>query len=308
MNQSDELIFDYLKNISTQDSPEKSLAVTQLLKDKSYSNINVQDERGNTFAHYCVEAVRWDWFEKIMRHGADMDIRNKNYIKVLHSVHKEEDLEDFYKDIINIRLGHDFLEKTQGYAVNFKQYIYEDQVKNKLTALTVFESEKDIVKFLSENELFTDKNFLELLALSIQIKEKIPYQVKYFNSPENNSYFLNKLCNNNSFMNRNGSNDFELLLSQPLANNEDLYTAFAVISNNNKRSDYDLMVMMLQAIVDQKIDITVNHGWTRSLENLFNSRKPFKELYDNIKNIYTLNNALQQDLAPKEEKQPKIKI
>lgn len=308
MNEVDKFIFDYLRNISIDDNSEKSLKTAQLLKDKSYSNINVQDDRGNTFAHYCVKAVRWDWFEKIMKHGADMDIRNKNYVKVLHSVYKEEDLEDFYKDVINIRLGHNFLEKTQGYAVNFKQYIYEDQVKNQLTAQTVFESEKDIVKFLSENELFTDKNFLELLALSIQIKEKISYQVKYFNSPENNSYFLSKLCNNNSFMNKNESNDFELLLSQPLANNEDLYNAFAVISNNNKRSDYDLMVMMLQAIVDQKIDITVNQGWTRSLENLFNSKKPFRELYDNIKNIYTLNNKLQQDLPIKEENHPKIKI
>ena len=306
MNKYDTFLLDYFKNISTQDSPESFIKAEKLLEGKFYSSINIQDKKGNTFAHYCVESVRWDWFEKIMRHGANIDIRNENSIKVLHSAQKQEDLEEFYKDVINIKLDNNFLEKTKGYAINFKQYIYEDQMNNQIEVQAVFKSERDIINFLSENELFTDKNFLEVLALSIQIKEKFSYQIKYFNSPENNSYFLNKLCSNNSFMNK--SNNFDLLLAQTLANNEDLYNALAVILSNNKRSDYDLIVTILQAVVDQKIDITVSHGRNRSLENLFNSRKPLKELYDNIKNIYTLNNILQNNLLPKEEKQPKIKI
>lgn len=60
MNKCDTFLLDYFKDISTQDSPEISIKAEKLLEGKFYSNINIKDERGNTFAHYCLESfARW---------------------------------------------------------------------------------------------------------------------------------------------------------------------------------------------------------------------------------------------------------
>jgi hypothetical protein len=157
------------------------------LKEKQYSDINMQNEKGNTLLHYAFYHQKYDYCLLLINHRANPYIQNHKQANAF-SVATFGAINNFWKLFKTYHLDDQFLIKTQGYCPEFKQAVFEENIKNNL----IFLSPKEIIDFLTSNKLLTANNLILTLSqsASLNLENKINTFITIERTPEDNSSFL----------------------------------------------------------------------------------------------------------------------
>jgi hypothetical protein len=201
MNSNDQKLLDFfcdIANVSLYqnlDSLSKFYdECLQILKDKTYSNINFQDKEGNTYLHHIAKHGQWNWFMELLRHGADPLICNNEQKTAFQlsrydtgNIWRMAPLRD-----VDSFSNRGFIDPTKNFAIKFKEFLFNGQ----LTSNTqVFENIHSALDFLKMADLDTDINKIKLIAISrfIDINDKIKWYQENYNDIEQNTEFFNKI-------------------------------------------------------------------------------------------------------------------
>lgn len=237
-----------------------------IFKDKKYSNINVQNEDGDTFLHIAMKSHNWKLADKLLRLGSDPHILNSKKVNPLQSSLFGK-INEFYKRYQEISLNEEFKEKTEGYSENFKITLLRVGLKNH----SEFKSILRLQNLLDKNDINDKKIFIDLLCPcnNINTSEKIEAYLSEEKTPAQNSYFLNSLSLRfyDSFLDETIESQFKRLMSQSFDNNEDFHQAllrFVSPSPTLKKENEGLQKMVLFYVVDswfeQKFDLKKEFG------------------------------------------------
>lgn len=170
-----------------------------ILDKNLYSDLNIQDERGNTHLHYVFKEMKWTWAFKLLSLGADPTIENENKRNAFQMAKSIDGIVFFWQHR-EMRQYSEFKvdkwkKETQSFHINFKKALFEYFYdKNKFSMRSVDEA----IAFLKENDLDSDKNKFILIAQSAYIKlaDKISWYEKNYSITNNisqNSEFLSYL-------------------------------------------------------------------------------------------------------------------
>lgn len=157
----------------------------EILDKDLYSNINVQNNKGNTFLHYAFKTSNTDYVLKLLHKGANPYIENNNNINVF-CFGKTEFAFKFWESIKDIPLDSLFSSRTKGFHPQFKQAVFEDLAPCSHIELN------HIASLLKENQLFSINNTSILLRHSVMgdYLKNLNYFMTLKPTSEENSFFL----------------------------------------------------------------------------------------------------------------------
>lgn len=161
--------------------------VSEYITDKGYSDINVQDDLGNTFFHYLFK--NHGNVELLLKNGANPYIRNKEGKNGL--TYTPENIHKFWEGFKDYKLNLIFRDKTKGYHPALIQSIFNFLVRENNN----YVSPQSCSEFLATNNLNTLNNLASFLvfAKNIPLSRSVDYFVDQSPSPENNMFFLNEV-------------------------------------------------------------------------------------------------------------------
>lgn len=292
MNSDDEKLRDFFFDIVNVSYYQNSDGLSkfydecvQILANKSYSDINIQDEEGNTYLHYITKHAKWNWFIELLDHGADPTIPNNDGRNAFQSSrHETGNLWRMspLKDVDSFS-DRGFVEPAKNFAPNFKEFLFNGHL---LSNGHIFEDISSAIDFLQKLGIDTDINKIKLIAVSqsINIEDKIKWYKENYNSPEYNTEFFNKIIKAIPY-DIAEKRKYYKILSQFLSNkfkqnkefNKAAYITLNSIPNN---LTMDSCKLLIKALIKQKFNLDVKEGNDKhTLRELIESNPVFYSLY-----------------------------
>lgn len=310
MNQNDREIFKLLKdmkNIERSMSSTSSVVYPEikdlytkslnLFNKKAYSDINVQDEEGNTFFHYVIDAKRVDLAKTIISRSGNPLIKNKKRENGFCLYGSKTRASLFLNEYKEIYLDENFNNKTKGFCLEFKQLIFDWKFKTPNSLKDIIE----IKKYLTSVDLNTPINRLKLLqyAIFLNYDEKLTIYENNFDTKKLNSSFLKYLtgCSDNlksmvnisdSFYERNfqDNNDFESALSS---------VVYQADYAKNKSYSIKVAQKLIKIMLNQNFNLNKTINFKESIENQFLNHEILGKIYLNEKFNFNLTNKIENN-------------
>jgi hypothetical protein len=159
----------------------------EILNTHAYSNINVQDEYGNTFLHYVMPSLNMTYILRLIDNGANPLIQNNQNNNAFQQKISQQFLAHFYK-YFEKKSIYDFPIFSQNYNLEFKQFIFEYILEKQ----NIFIPCHEISLFLQKCNLDTVAN--TILSISKLTNPEISSTITYINNlnttAEQNSLIL----------------------------------------------------------------------------------------------------------------------
>ena len=292
MNSNDEKLTDFFYDILHVSYYQNSEGLSkfydecmEILKNKSYSNINIQDEDGNTYLHYITKHAQWNWFIKLLEHGADPTILNNVGRNAFQSSRQETGnlwRMSPLKDVDSFS-DRGFIEPTKNFAQNFKELLFNI---NLISNNNAFSDISSIIEFLKKAQIDNDINRIKLVAVSrfININEKIKWYSSNYNSAQNNTEFLNKLLKAIPFEKEERKLFYELVakfLGNKLEQNNELNkSVHSILSEVPSKLNMDFCKSLVKTLIRQKFDLEVKEvNGKHTLRELIEANPVFYSVY-----------------------------
>ncbi|NCQ51599.1 ankyrin repeat domain-containing protein [archaeon] len=179
MNENDKKLSDFfadLKNIEYYHCNSTGLSLFRdecknILDKKLYSDINLQNEKGNTFLHYAVNSGDWNWVIKLLSLGSDPSIINKENRNAFQCAKNTISLGNFWRlsqvTVYNSFNRREWKVEGASFSIGYKQILFDSNLSENCYS---FKSIQDIDVFLNDIGLNTIINKVRLLAVSNNIK------------------------------------------------------------------------------------------------------------------------------------------
>lgn len=306
MNNKDKIIFDFFRSAEIINSKNNE-KIKELIIRKEYSDINIQDEYGNTFLHYSFKYNKDIIVQILLASKADVSIFNNQQKIPSHMADEDFNLYDYYVNAKEFKFNYDFSQLTKKFHPSYKQFIYELSSE---AAHNYFTNPDQLKKLLKDSEIYTDQNFLYMLAASKNIDNRLAYYLENYNSPSNNSFFLEKL-----FGVGGGLKDEEKKLLPEITNrqfNNDKFFTYLfrnLLFNFSKKEYEEFIKKLIEITVEQKFDLTPFYGnIDTSLKDTFNRYPVLQNLYDKMNSSYEIKKTLEHDLTENSKNKVKKKI
>jgi hypothetical protein len=292
MNSNDEKLKDFFYDIVHVSYYQNSDGLSkfydecmQILKDKSYSNINIQDEDGNTYLHYITKHAKWNWFIKLLDHGADPTILNNEGRNPFTSSRKETGnlwRMSPLKDVDSFS-DRGFIEPTKNFAPNFKEHLFNSHL---LGNGHMFEDISSAIKFLQKAQIDSDINKIKLVAVSkfINTNKKFKWYKENYNNPQHNTEFFNKIIKAIPY-DAEARKFFWGSLSKFLENKLEQYNEFnksvnLILKENLNELNMDFCKSVVKTLINQKFDLDVKaDGEQQTLRQLIETNPVFYSVY-----------------------------
>ena len=266
MKHTDKLLFEFFWDIrgieSLRDSYDKLNILYESAKSgiehETYSDINVKDKYGNTFLHYAFMANHSQWAITLLRKGANPYIKNRKNRNVFQSGSGYDFFSRFYeKHFRQLYFSQpDYQHNTHMFHPAFQQYLFEERLHQNITS---FKHTSEVVGFLNHNQLMTDENLINLLAISLQIpwQNKIEHLVQSgLNTPDNNSLLILRMVENIGLL--KNEKDLNWIYEHDFAPHKHFY--YAMINHHfNDRFDNDKASRRETLLLNFMIDYAVQH-------------------------------------------------
>lgn len=209
MNKNDKILFEFLYDLEgILNSYQYSLALNKLYTDaqniflnKTYSNINIQNEDGNTFLHFAFEQGNHKYINQLLQSGANPYIKNNNNKNAFQVQKKNYDFmskfwNNYEKDI---NLYFDiFIKDAKKYHPEFRQTLLDISIEK--TSGFNKNSIQYIEKSLKSINLLNNKNIINLLMKSSKFEvsensfdKKFTYLLKLDKDDSDNNFILETL-------------------------------------------------------------------------------------------------------------------
>lgn len=258
-----------------------------------YSNINVQDENGNTFLDHAMYSNLSTWVEKVLRKGGNPFLENNEHRNVFQYAARK------FKSNYKVAVNDEFNTKTEGFCVEFKQGLFDGSVRTSRYEKSHFYAIDD---FLQSIGLVNDKNKINLSYYNwpIPIEERIDYFIKNFDSPENNSHFFKLLTSERKDERIFDDKEIvEKFLNREFVWDKNFKDGLATLIRNteNNEDDKDALIIGLNIMFDNSFSFKEQIEWDKSLEEQMLES-------DSLKPIY-MSEKLQRTLKEKSEKKIK---
>ena len=271
----------------------------RLFNEKSYSNIDVQDAKGNTFFHYVIDAGKYDIAKTIVSRGGNPFIKNNEGKNGFHLYGAKTRASGFLNAYEGISLYDKFNDKTKGFCTEFKQLVFDLNAR----IPNSFKEMRDIKDYLISVNLNTSNNRLKLLQNSISLdkEEKIIIYENNFNNKKSNSSFLKYLSSgvDNLKCMASISDHFYDRKFQDNIDFESTLSAVIYEADNAKDKNYCIQVAknLIQVMLKQNFNLKKTINFKESLEkHLLN--------HDLLGKVY-LNEKINIQLNEKIENKPK---
>jgi hypothetical protein len=240
----------------------------KILKEKLFSDINLQDEKGNTYLHYIAENANWNWFIKLLGIGADPTIVNHKGKNAFQSCKKYDGIHNFWRISTNRAIETfsrpDWDNNTQGYAINYKQFIFKEHIYTNEHSFKTF---SQIMSFLEKTNLATDLNKIALVGVSqaINVKDKIEWFNNNYSSPEHNTHlFCHSIFQQSLLTNKDCMDLAKEVLKRDMIQNNGFNKVAAFILNENKTygDENNLCRMIIKKILENNFDLEQKVGYS----------------------------------------------
>lgn len=257
----------------------------QILKDKSYSDINIQDEEGNTYLHYITKHAKWNWFVKLLEHGADPTITNNEGRNAFQSGSRETGnlwRMSPLRDVDNFA-NKQMPEIMKNLAPNFKDFLFQG---NLMSNSSVFRSIPSSIEFLQNIGIDNDINRIRLVAISrfIHINEKMEWYKANYKSVEQNTEFFNKLRKTIPFDNDERKLFYQLLskfLSVKFEQNSEFNkSVYSILQEPPEKLNMEFCKSLVKALIKQKCNLDVKEdGEKHTLRQIIETNPVFYSTY-----------------------------
>lgn len=263
-----------------------------------YSDINIQDSKGNTFLHYLLPHALKDtdacnYFYDLLKLGADPFVINKKEQRALPELHLSLSQRFELTDYNN------FAQHTVGFHKNFKQLLLNGLLENS----SFYMSPDKFKEFLNKNDLFNHRNLIHFVFTTdafqtmqhtdkknIQdiIYDKLDYVLTLDRTPEDNSFIVSMLSQSSK----------TILPSSTYTSNNRPYQSLLLDFFEHSQFDYDVSIVgfITSGIFHQKYSSSqfaqqcLNH----LIANLVNNKIDFQNTGVKVKsytNNYTNNSS-----------------
>lgn len=267
----------------------------KLFNEQAYSNINVQDTKGNTFFHYVIDAGKFDIANTIVSRGGNPFIKNKESKNGFNLYGSKTRAGSFLNSYERINLYEKFNEKTKGFCPEFKQLVFDLNVK----IPNSFEEMNEIKKYLISIDLNTSTNRLKLLQNSIFLKqdEKITIYENNFNNKKSNSSFLKYLSSGTDNL-KNMASLSDTFYDRSFQDNSDFELALSsVIYEADRSNNYSIGVAqkLIQVMLKQNFNLEKTINFKDSIEKHFLNHELLGKVYLNEKMSIKLSNKVEDN-------------
>lgn len=279
MNKKDELLFKFFYDLdgilrykndyeNCKSIYEKS---QKILSSKSYSDINLQDEEGNTLLHYAFYYSNKNYANLLLELGANPYIKNKSNKNCFQNVYKNYDfISQWWESIYKQPMAtYQYLikdNKGQNYHPEFRQTLLERAIEN---LFELSDSPNIISKELKKAKLYSHQNLINILLNPISYNKDISLYLDYMKNldltTEHNSQIILKLgqCyqgynnninqkDNDAILDYFNSHDFEINANiyQSLNNPFMLRT----IDNNKENTSKFFFLFLINKLLAKKFN------------------------------------------------------
>lgn len=226
----------------------------KILESKTF-DIDFKDDLGNNFIHI---AMREDAFEEVyllMQAGVDLSQKNNaGKIAGYESKHSFK-FYDFLKKFSLYAFRLKWNEKTNGFHINTKQFLF-DYYANNMNFMTFDECNQ----FLQENNLKTIKNQIQLITSSKQYEPFEVYDWFKINIPthdkEHNTFFLYHFTGINKLDKPSFIDFFQTRdIDQSDFANKTIKHIYNLIDRKASKIDYDFVKQLVEYTFKQNADI-----------------------------------------------------
>lgn len=292
MNSNDEKLRDFFYDILHVSYYQNSDGLSkfydecmQILKDKSYSDINIQDEDGNTYLHYISQHGKWNWFIDLLHNGADPTIKNNaGRTPFQSSRHETGNLWRMspFRDVDNFA-NKQLPEIMKNLAPNFKDFLFQG---NLMTNSSVFKDITEAIDFLENIGIDNDINRIRLVAISrfIHINEKIKWYNNNYNSAEKNTDFFNKLRKTIPFDHKERKLFYQLLskfLNNKFEQNSEFNkSVYSILQEPPEKLNMEFCKSLVKTLIKQKFNLNIKEeGEKHTLMQVIENNPVFYSLY-----------------------------
>lgn len=270
INPDDEKIRDFFYDIKNVEYYKNSNGLMEfyeecllILKNKTYTDINLKDEKGNTYLHYVSKAKSWNWFMMLLEHGADPMIQNNDKRNAFQIQFDTANLWRMYplRDTDSFN-GDRWHNATKNYALNFKNFLFNNHLNDNML---VFKDIGSAIDFLKKANIDNDENRIKIVAIShhINIKDKFKWFDDNFNSPEHNSEFISKVLKVIPYINNEKKEYLEYLMTfikKDLSHNQELIKMVKNVLWKPQQYGEDFSKELIAELVKKNFDMEIKEG------------------------------------------------
>lgn len=280
---------------------------------------NLLDEKGNNLLHLAATANNITFFIKAAHKGIDPYIKNHNNRNAFQSKHYEfannlwKKFEHIYFD--NSIKDKSFEKVTQGFHLNFKQAIYENNIKNNKFNFNI----KEISQFLKDQNIYSHENVLHFVfdkfdGSLLDLLEFVVHHEKEL-TPENNSFALHCALKHLQFKNNLFESSYLLDMFMNDTNfsmNEHFLQSMQISASHYKKPGFaDILHNQTNILVRHNYNIKENFNFYYHCHHKTNNKeihsvKNLEELYQ-VYDLQSVYNYYHIDYKLKEKNNNKIK-
>jgi hypothetical protein len=276
MNDADKKLQIFFHDIVDKDLYKKNQKLSdfydecwEIINNKSFSNINIQDVNGNTYLHNIARKCSWNWFIDLLQLGADPTIVNKKGLNAFEVCESPLAIFNFWRMTtikeLDSFISSEWANKTEKFAPNFKQLLFDGHlIGNKHCFRTIDKA----LAFLDKSGLNTDANKVKLIAVSqyIGIQEKINWYESRYDSPEYNTDFFTKLVKAPPVYGNKYYYNVELgkFLEKDFIQNKSFNKTIMDMIDEYRQSNNEVLCRsLIKSIIRQKFDLHEKIGHTK---------------------------------------------
>lgn len=257
---------------------------------------NLVDDQGNTLLHLAAHANHIEYFIKAAHKGIDPYIQNSKNRNAFYSRHYEfantlwKSFEHVY--FSNTVKDKSFEKVTQEFHLNFKQKIYENNIKNNKFDFNI----QQICQFLKQQNIYSHNNVLMFAfdKFDSPLAELLEFVIEHEKSlsSENNSLALHCALKHLQFKNTLSKNSHMLdmfMNNADFAVNQHFLQSMQISASNYHKSGFD-------NILHKQTSILINNNY--NIKEKFNfyyqcsHKQNNKEIHsvDNLEQLYQVYN------------------
>lgn len=273
MNESDKSLSSFFYDINNIErylmsgaKPTKyHQACEKILKEKSYTDINIQDEKGNTYLHYLSHEGNWNWFIRLLKEGADPTIKNNDGRNAFQVCKKYDGIHNFWRLSSNReleRFSEDWNDKTKGFCKNYKQFLFDNNLNENSHN---FEKIESALEFLEKSQIDSTMNRIALVAHSFRIQtiDKKDWFEANYGSKEESSQFLSHLVTRASLFKKDITDLMVYFMQKDLAQTKNMnkIAGVIIVDNSNYGKEDNLCRELFRSMIKNKFDFTQESGF-----------------------------------------------
>lgn len=276
MNDADKNLLDFFHDIGNIESyKQNSQKISDfcdkcyaIIRYKTYSNINLQDQNGNTYLHHISNRSNWTWFIKLLNLGADPTIVNNKGFNAFQVCPNTSSIFNFWRitQISNLdSFISDWDKKTENFAPNFKQFLFEGHLANNNSK---FNSIEDALNFLKISGLDTNLNKIRIVGVSINIgiEEKFDWFESRYDTPEYNTEFFSKLMRSLPLIEDKERyyEKFNKFLDKEIIQNDEFNkVAKDIVSDTKDGSNDKIFRCLVKSMIKQGFNFDIEIGYKK---------------------------------------------